>query len=182
MYGANYTTNGGDTVYKWNPLTGQEFINGVGQAPPGANRIFMNIWDGGGHDTYDFSNYTTNLKVDLSPGGWTTTSATQLANLGGGHFAIGNISNSLLYHGNTASLIEDAIGGSGNDIITGNVADNHLTGNGGNDTLDGGAGNDTAVYSGLQSNYQMVHNADGILDHYRSARRQSGWHRYADQY
>ena len=61
MYGANYTTNSGDTVYTWNPLNGRNSINGVGQGLPGGNRIFMTIWDGGGHDTYDFSNYTTNL-------------------------------------------------------------------------------------------------------------------------
>ena len=36
-------------------------------------------------DTYDFGSYGTNLKVDLQPGGWTTTSTTQLAYLGGGN-------------------------------------------------------------------------------------------------
>ena len=43
-------------------------INGVAQAAPGGNTIFMTIWDGGGNDTYDFSNYTTNLSVNLQPG------------------------------------------------------------------------------------------------------------------
>jgi VCBS repeat-containing protein len=161
MYGANYTTNSGDTIYKWDPLTGQEFVDGVGQAAPGANRIFMNVWDGGGHDIYDFSNYTTNLSVNLSPGGWTITSSAQLAYLGAGHYAIGNISNSLLYHGNAASLIEDAIGGSGNDVIIGNAADNQITGGAGNDTLDGASGVDTAVYSGLAADHQWLQNADG---------------------
>ena len=161
MYGANYTTNGGDTVYKWDPTTGQEFINGIGQAMPGANRIFMNVWDGGGHDVYDFSNYTTNLSVNLTPGGWTVTSSAQLAYLGGGFYAVGNISNSLLYHGSSASLIEDAIGGSGNDTLIGNVADNQLTGGAGNDTLDGGTGNDTAVYSSNAADYRWLQNADG---------------------
>jgi hypothetical protein len=161
LYGANFTTNAGNTVYKWDMLTGQEFVNGVGQPAPAANKIFMNVWDGGGHDTYDFSNYTTNLSVNLGPGGWTTTSSDQLAYLGAWHYAAGNISNSLLYHGNTASLIEDAIGGTGNDAIVGNVADNRLTGGGGNDALDGGSGTDTAVYSGVSTNYQMVHNTDG---------------------
>ncbi|MGZ5853413.1 MAG: Ig-like domain-containing protein [Xanthobacteraceae bacterium] len=161
MYGANYTTNSGNTVYKWNPLTGQESINGVAQAAPGANKIFMNVWDGGGHDTYDFSNYTTNLKIDLHPGAWTITSTVQLASLGGGHLAVGNISNSLLYHGNAASLIEDAIGGTGNDTITGNAAANALTGGHGNDVLDGDLGTDTAIYSGARSSYQLVHNTNG---------------------
>ena len=67
MYGANYTTNGGDTVYKWSATTGEMSINGVGQGAPAGNKIFMTIWDGGGNDTYDFSNYATNLTVNLSP-------------------------------------------------------------------------------------------------------------------
>ena len=161
MYGANYNTNSGDTVYKWNPSTGQETINGVAQAAPGGNTIFMTLWDGGGNDTYDFSNYTTNLNVNLQPGGWTTTSAAQLANLGDGHTAIGNIANAYLYNNNPASLIENAIGGTGNDIITGNTANNKLTGGAGNDTLDGVSGTDTAVYSGASTSYQVTQNADG---------------------
>ena len=162
MYGANFNYNGGNTVYKWDPNTGQEFVNGVGQATPGANRIFMTVWDGGGgHDTYDFSNYTTNLSVNLQPGGWTTTATAQLAYLGNGHYAIGNIANALLYENNPASLIENAIGGSGSDTITGNTADNKFTGGAGNDHLDGLAGTDTAVFSGLSTSYQITHNADG---------------------
>src|SRR3712207_6110204 len=57
LYGANYNTNSGDTAYAWSPTTGETFINGVGQGAPGANRIFLTIWDGGGTDTYDLSNY-----------------------------------------------------------------------------------------------------------------------------
>ena len=75
MYGANYTTNSGDTSTNGIRTTGQETINGVAQAAPGGNTIFMTLWDGGGNDTYDFSNYTTNLSVNLQPGGWTTSSA-----------------------------------------------------------------------------------------------------------
>jgi serralysin len=161
MYGANFSTNLGNTVYEWNPATGQESINGVLQPDSPANKIFMNIWDGGGHDTYNFSSYTTNLKVDLRPGQWTTASTAQLASLGAGHVAIGNISNSLLYQNNPASLIEDAIGGSGNDTITGNQVDNKLTGGHGNDTLNGDLGTDTAVYSGPRASYQLTHNANG---------------------
>lgn len=161
MYGANYTTQSGDTVYSWSSTTGQESINGVSQGALAGIKIFLTIWDGGGNDTYDFSNYATNLKVDLSPGAWTTVSTTQLASLSSGHYAAGNIANALLFQGNTASLIENAKGGAGADALTGNVADNHLAGNGGNDVLDGGQGTDIAVYSGLQSNYSWAQNADG---------------------
>jgi len=179
MYGANYTTNGGDTVYSWSATTGEMFLNGVGQGAPAGNKIFMTVWDGGGSDTYDFSNYTTNLKVDINPGGWTTASTTQLASLGSGHYAAGNIANALLFQGNTASLIEDAIGGSGNDIIIGNQANNRLVGGAGSDSLFGDAGNDvlvggaandflyggtgtdTAVYLGFTASYSLVQNVDG---------------------
>src|SRR5581483_9242821 len=75
LYGANYSSNSGDTVYTWSPTTGQEFINGVGQGVPLGNKIFMTVWDGGGNDTYDFSNYITDLSVNLLPGQWTTASA-----------------------------------------------------------------------------------------------------------
>ena len=161
MYGANYTTNAGSTTYTWSTSTGQMSINGVGQGAPAGNKIFMTIWDGGGVDTYDFSNYATGVTVNLQPGSWTTASTTQLASLGGGHYAAGNIANALLYNNNTASLIENAVGGSAIDKLTGNVANNSLKGGAGNDVLDGAAGSDIAVYSGMFSNYSIVQNADG---------------------
>ncbi len=163
LYGANYNSNSGDTVYTWSFTTGQEFVNGVGQGVPVGNKIFMTIWDGGGNDTYDFSNYTTNTSVNLQPGQWTTASLTQLANLGAGHLAAGNIANALLFNNNPASLIENAIGGSGNDTITGNDADNRLTGNTGNDTLDGSAGADTLV-GGTGNDTYAVDNAGDVVD------------------
>jgi len=161
MYGANYTTENGDTIYRWDPTTGRESINGVAEIAPTANKIFLTIWDGGGNDTYDFSNYTTSLNIDLRPGSWTTVSSAQLASLGGGKVAIGNIANALLYQNNQASLVENAIGGSGDDIIAGNDVANQLTGGKGNDSLDGGVGIDTARYSGLEANYAVVQKADG---------------------
>jgi len=150
MYGANFTTNSGNTTYRWSPTTGEMSIDGVGQGAPGANRIFLTVWDGGGIDTYDFSNYTTNLTVNLNPGAWTITSAAQLAKLtsNGTRLADGNIANALLYNGDLRSLIENARGGTGADSITGNQANNTLWGNAGNDTLVGGTGNDL-LYGGL---------------------------------
>lgn len=133
MYGANFGHASGNDVYSWNPQTGQMSINGVGQQAPGANRVFMTIWDGGGNDTYDLSNYTTAVRIDLRPGEWTFTSSVQLANLGDGSMARGNIANALQFEGDPRSLIENAIGGSGNDRITANEATNSLTGNGGAD-------------------------------------------------
>ncbi|MBH5403089.1 M10 family metallopeptidase C-terminal domain-containing protein, partial [Bradyrhizobium sp. CNPSo 4010] len=174
MYGADYTTQSSNTVYTWNPATGQEFINGVGQLAPGggaggsANRIYETIWDGGGVDTYDLSNYTTNLSINLNPGASSVFSSVQLAYLGDGHYASGNVYNAYLYNGDARSYIDNATGGSGNDTIIGNAIANTLSGGGGNDTITGGAGNDTinggsgtdtAIYSGSRANYRISYNS-----------------------
>jgi serralysin len=142
MYGADFSTRSGNTAYRWDPATGQAFIDGVGQGTPGGNRIFMTVWDGGGVDTYDFSSYATSLTVDLGPGAWSTTSSAQIALLGPGHQARGNIANALTYLGDARSLVENAIGGSGSDRITGNSAANAISGKSGADRLYGLAGND----------------------------------------
>ncbi|MBX5236955.1 M10 family metallopeptidase C-terminal domain-containing protein [Rhizobium sp. NLR22b] len=157
MYGADYTTNSGDTVYKWNPDEGITYVNGVAAITPDANRIFATIWDGGGIDTYDLSAYTTALKIDLRAGGYSVFSQDQLADLWGGPnngYARGNIFNALLFHGNVASLIENVQAGSGNDNITGNEANNTLWGNAGNDSLYGGAGADTLI-GGVGSDWMV---------------------------
>ncbi|HTO28710.1 MAG TPA: calcium-binding protein, partial [Devosia sp.] len=78
-----------------------------------------------------------------------------------------NIANALQYNGDSRSLVENAIGGSGDDMIIGNSAANWLRGNGGADSLygldgndrffgeagsdhmDGGAGFDYVDYSGV---------------------------------
>jgi len=52
-------------------------------------------------------------------------------------------------------VIENAVGGSGDDVITGNATDNVLTGNGGDDRLIGGGGIDTAAYSSNFHNYTI---------------------------
>ena len=145
MYGADFTTNKGATVYTWAPDSGNTLVNGaVGIEPTSGgsavNRIFATIWDGGGKDTYDLSDYGDGVVVDLRPGKSSLFSQSQRADLGeydgaGQHMASGNIYNALQYKGNAKSLIENAIGGSGDDRLTGNTANNELTGNGGGDTF-----------------------------------------------
>ena len=147
MYGANYTTQSGNTVYSWNPTTGQESINGVAQTAPGADVIYQTVWDGGGADTYDLSKYTTAVTIDLRPGEASTFSQTQLAVTDGatGAKAGGNVFNALLYHNDTHSLIENAKGGSAADTIEGNQAANLIDGGRGADIMAGYAGNDTYI-------------------------------------
>ena len=174
LYGANFTTHSEDTVYSWSPTTGQEFINGVAQPAPGngvggsANRVFETIWDGNGVDTYDLSNYTTAVSINLSPGASSLISPTQLAYLGSGHYAAGNVYNAYLYASDARSYIDNAVGGSGNDILIGNAIANSLNGGNGNDTLGGGGGNDTivggsgtdvAVFSGAHTDYLISYDS-----------------------
>lgn len=132
LYGPNWAHNAGDTTYSFDPT---------------APVVLVALWDGGGVDTYNFASYTTALQVSLEPGAWTALDGQYavLDTSGGGTFAAGNIANPYLYQGDTRSLIENATGGSGNDTIVGNVADNRLQGNAGTDSLTGGDGNDTLL-------------------------------------
>lgn len=145
LYGADYNTNSGNTVYSWDTL-GNTYINGQLTLKPFTNKIFMTIWDGGGIDTYDCRAFSSDQIIDLNPGKWSTFSFNNLAKLGSiggaGEWAPGNVANSLLFEDNTASLIENAIGGSGNDIFIGNATNNYFLGGLGNDSFYGGLGRD----------------------------------------
>ena len=191
MYGANFTTNATNTVYKWLPQSGETFVNGISKGPVAGNKIFATVWDGGGHDTFDFGAYPTNLKINLSPGAWSTTSSEQLAHLSGNglHNAPGNIANAYLFNGDIRSLIEDAKGGSGDDVIVGNDASNALFGGAGADTLSGaigndrlaggagydrlsgGAGRDTFVFAALADNCDTITDFVRGTDHIEINRR-----------
>ena len=123
----------------------------LARAGPG-NHILETVWDGGGTDTYDLSNYTNDLVIDLRPGRWSTFSSAQLSHLdqytGNTHVGAGNVANALLYNNDARSLIESAIGGPGSDVINGNAANNVLDGgNGGADQVNGATGNDTVSYA-----------------------------------
>ena len=157
MYGADFDTNSGDTEYTFSTDTGEMSIDGVGQGTPAGNRVFRTLWDGNGTDTYNFSNYATDLSISLEPGSWSDLDVNgdnQKAKLNAGHdgtgyynpdsvvYARGHVFNALQYDGDTRSLIENATGGSGNDSIAGNETDNLLQGAVGNDTISGKTGND----------------------------------------
>lgn len=83
------------------------------------------IWDGGGTDTLDGSALSANLTLYLTEGDYSSVGTTQ---------------NIVIAYD---AVIENANGGSGNDTIYGNDADNIILGNGGNDDIYGSAGSDT---------------------------------------
>jgi serralysin len=155
LYGANYTYRSTGNLYLWSPTTGELFVDGVGQGAPGANVIFQTVWDGGGIDTFDLSNHVVDPNsfgnqtvIDLRPGEGSYLQ-TQRADLGTGPFAV-NFFTAALYHGDTRSLIENAIGTNGRDLIRGNEAANRLEGNGGGfDELYGFGGDDILTADGI---------------------------------
>ena len=96
------------------------------------------IYDASGTDTFNFGNQNLNVTADLRPGRFTTFAGEQQAI----NIAYG-------------TLIENLIGGDGDDSLTGNYAANRITGGrgadviqglGGNDFTSGGSGNDTYVF------------------------------------
>ena len=76
---------------------------------------------GGGNNTLDYSYWTTPVSINLE-----NFTATNLI-------------------GNLVGIVK-IIGGSNNDVLTGNMGDNILVGNGGNDLLTGGSGDDTYIF------------------------------------
>lgn len=121
LYGANLNTRVGNTVYEWNPT-----INAVAA-----------IWDAGGNDTISAANQTLDAVINLNAG--TFSSIGPRFN---GNSTINAINNIAIANGVT---IENAIGGSGNDAITGNDVANRIEGNDGNDAINGMAGDDTIL-------------------------------------
>ncbi|MGA0530921.1 M10 family metallopeptidase C-terminal domain-containing protein [Hansschlegelia sp. KR7-227] len=153
LYGADYGTNNTNTTYSFDRWSGEMSVNGVKQGVPFANYIFRTIWDGGGIDTYDFSNYGTNARVNLDPGAWSTPADDQRAFLGThgtgvpgetfDAFAKGSVYNALAHNSDVRSLIENARTGAGADRLQGNIIANRLTSGLGDDTAFGYSGNDT---------------------------------------
>ncbi|MBO9502986.1 M10 family metallopeptidase C-terminal domain-containing protein, partial [Brevundimonas sp. A19_0] len=136
LYGANMTTRTGDTVYGFNSNADRLWFD----ADIVPAMIFA-VWDAGGNDTFDFSGYSNNQLIDLRQAAF--------SNVGG---LTGNVGIAL------GAVIENAIGGSGNDQMRGNSGNNSLRGNGGNDVIDGGLGEDTVVFSGNRSQYTITWN------------------------
>ena len=112
-----FTISGAQDIALLGGAGDDTFIFGDGASITGS------VGGDGGTDTLDFSQYTSNVTINLVTG--VTTGA-----LGGnGGF-------------------ENMYGGSGNDSLTGNDKNNVISGGGGTNTLDGGPGWDTALNPG----------------------------------
>ena len=108
---------------------------------PGGNNTGRVIVDTGGIDTLDASGTSTRNEIDLRATDF-ANGKTYLSSIGLSRPGTYNVA---IYEG---TLIENAMGGSGEDHIVGNEADNRIDGGGGNDRLEGGVGVDTYVFKG----------------------------------
>lgn len=160
LYGADFTTKAGNTTYTW--ADGDSYVDGTRIIDAAGPVVFATIWDGGGVDTYDLSSVSGGVTIDLAPGA--SSAFTTRANLGNGHYAAGNVYNALLYQGDTRSLIENAIGGAGNDVIAGNQADNVLRGRGGIDSLYGLDGDDVLSGGAQKDHFHFDAGHDTVTD------------------
>lgn len=119
----------------------------------------FSIVDTGGVDTIDVSGWNADQLLDLR-----VVSASDQALT---YSSIGGLEGNLVLA--VGTVIENAIGGGGNDILIGNGANNTLIGNNGSDIfgtvggqnyVDGGAGLDTVMYLGDSSQIVNVERND----------------------
>ena len=130
----NDTLDGGNGVDTVNGGSGNDLIvgnvDGVADHYDGGTNTVVDPVAGTGGDTVDYSATTLGISVSLTAGTVTSSEA-------------GN---------DTLTGIENVIGGSGDDSLTGDGNANILIGNGGTDTLSGLGGNDLLV-GGAQDDF-----------------------------
>lgn len=153
LYGTNTTYKTGDDEYAFD-LT---------------RPFFKTLWDAGGNDTINASNFSVGCKIDLTPGSYSSLRYPAPSNTAGVTPTYDGTENLGIAYGCT---IENAIGGAGSDELFGNDAANLLSGGlssdtlyggGGNDTLISGSGTDTVIYLGQRSQYTLTKISEGYL-------------------
>ncbi len=149
IYGADMMTRAGATTYGFNCTADRAVYDFRVNTMP----IFT-IWDGGGIDTLDASGFSQSQVISLAAGSYSSIGALR-----------GNVG--IAYN----CVIENAVGGSGADMIFGNSASNRLLGGGDSDTLygydghdwlDGGAGADR-MYGGRHNDTYVVNSFDDVV-------------------
>lgn len=148
MYGVNTHYNAGDDTYTFDP----------------AVPFFKTIWDGAGNDTISVANFQKACTIDLNPGHYSKITIESDATDGINWINPPPIPT---YDGTNAlaiafdCIIENAIGGAGNDQLIGNAANNLLSGGAGNDAINGGDGVDTAQWANKAANFLLSKTTNG---------------------
>ncbi|MEA3011075.1 MAG: serralysin [Sphingomonadales bacterium] len=186
MYGADPTTRAGGTVYGFNSTADRDVYNFATNTMP-----VISIYDAGGIDTLDFSGWNSNSKIDLNPGAFSSGGGSGVVPLDvlkargllpasyteAQYLALRTRYNAVdgLLHDNISiaygTIIENATGGGGDDVIRGNDVDNVLLGMAGTDLLYGQAGNDTlngglgadAMWGGIGNDSYVVDDSGDIV-------------------
>ncbi|WP_336490124.1 DUF4214 domain-containing protein [Methylobacterium nigriterrae] len=124
------------SIYGANPNTGagDTYYNFVDD---GAGH---SIYDVGGGDALGTSNMSAPMRISLTPG------IGGAARLDGSSLSFMKIAN--------GTIIENAVGGTGNDVINGNSANNYI---------DGSGGINTYILSGARSSYSISAGGGGIV-------------------
>ena len=180
MYGADLETRTGNTVYGFNSSFPVDGVGSVYNFTTNKNPI-LTIYDAGGDDTLDVSGFKQNQIIDLRPGHYSSIGALK-NNVAMAFNATSGSDGHASFNPN--AVIENAVGGAGNDTITGNDADNILKGGAGADVLYGGAGNDTLdggsqgdmMYGGAGNDTYVVDSLNDVVDETAFVSR----HFYAD--
>ena len=161
LYGPNMTTRLENNTYGFHSNTGRAAYS----LKSIEDKLVSCIWDSGGIDTLDFSLYTVNQVINLNEGCF--------SDIGGLRSNI-----SIAYK----TIIENAIGGKGDDTLIGNRFDNNLSGGDGNDLFYGGAGNDLlyggsgndVIYGELGNDVLFGDDGDDMLIDYYGANMLDG--------
>jgi serralysin len=160
IYGADPTTRTGDTVYGFNSNAGRDVYDFTVNTLP-----VISIYDAGGNDTLDFSGWNTASKIDLTPGAFSSGGGSGVVPLDvlkargllpASYTEEQYLQLRLRYNAPDGMLkdnisiaygtiIENAVGGGGDDVIIGNHVGNVLNGGAGNDRLEGRDGDDVLI-------------------------------------
>ncbi len=159
LYGTPASVHGGDTSWFANStvggLTGDVMAAiwdgaAISAGLYGGGAVSLTVLDTGGVDTFDLSTVTVSQTIDLRDGG--------ISLIGRGTGSAAATNSVVIAQG---TVIENVIGGSGDDTITGNEAANEIRGGDGtdwyfeslgDDSFDGGSGGlDRVILAGVET-------------------------------
>jgi T1SS-143 domain-containing protein len=130
-----YTTGQGGVVPSQYNFTGSDADDWIA-----ASTIVDAISGGGGMDVVDYSDSTAAIAVNLDDSGHAQGTPSDITTPGEGQIGGGDAAGDIL------TGVEGVVGGTGNDVLFGNVGNNFFDGGSGADTVNGEGGNDEIVY------------------------------------
>ena len=154
LYGANNNTRTGNDTYTFSNSSAE----------------LRTIWDAGGEDTFDLANQSMPLQVNLNAGEFSSIGIKETWQSIQGIVVSGASDNIAIAYN---VIIENVIGGTGDDILIGNAYGNQLSGGPGSNTLIGGQGVDTALFTESFASYQITTTAS---NHIRVSNTATGEH------